>query len=79
MGLVLGRVDGGGAMNLALKKGKRVTTGGKDRGEIGGEAPLQLSSLLLLPTVTVSLFSTRRFSLLLCPPKLEPTLSLVSP
>ena len=25
-------------MNLALEKGERVTTGGKDRGEIGGEA-----------------------------------------
>ena len=34
-GLVLGRV---GAMNLALEKGKRVTTGGKGRGEIVGEA-----------------------------------------
>ena len=29
MGLVLGRV---GAMNLALEKGERVTTGGKGRG-----------------------------------------------
>ena len=34
-GLVLGRR---GAMNLALEKGDRVTTGGKGRGEIGGEA-----------------------------------------
>ena len=25
-------------MNLALEKGERVTTGGKGRGEIGGEA-----------------------------------------
>ena len=25
-------------MNLALEKGKRVTTGSKSRGEIGGEA-----------------------------------------
>ena len=25
-------------MNLALEKGERVTTGGKSRGEIGGEA-----------------------------------------
>jgi hypothetical protein len=25
-------------MNLALEKGERVTTGGKDRGYIGGEA-----------------------------------------
>ena len=25
-------------MNLALEKGQRVTTGGKGRGEIGGEA-----------------------------------------
>ena len=25
-------------MNLALEKGERVTTGGEDRGEIGGEA-----------------------------------------
>jgi hypothetical protein len=25
-------------MNLALEKGERVTTGGKCRGEIGGEA-----------------------------------------
>ena len=25
-------------MNLALQKGERVTTGGKGRGEIGGEA-----------------------------------------
>ena len=25
-------------MNLALEKGKRVTTGGKGKGEIGGEA-----------------------------------------
>ena len=34
-GLILGRV---GAMNLALEKGERVTTGGKGRCEIGGEA-----------------------------------------
>ena len=27
-------------MNLALEKGERVTTGGKGRGEIGGEAGL---------------------------------------
>ena len=25
-------------MNLTLKKGERVTTGGKGRGEVGGEA-----------------------------------------
>ena len=38
MGLVLGWVDGRGALNMALEKRVGVTTGGKDKGEIRDEA-----------------------------------------
>ena len=37
-------------MNLALEKGERVTTGGKSRGEVGGEAGEVTGGVANVPT-----------------------------
>ena len=40
-------------MNLALEEGERVTTGGKGRGEIGGEAGEVTGMVADVPTTVI--------------------------
>ena len=62
MGLVLGRV---GAMNLALEKGERVTTGGKGRGDMcmfQRQTCPNLNKFIILPHLNFINFFCLKFS-----------------
>ena len=51
MGLILSRVGGRAVVNLVLEKGERVTTGGKGKGRISGEAGEVTGVVANVPTM----------------------------